>query len=452
MKRLLLSLLCGGLLGHMAQAQDAHSLLFSQPGSLRASTLSPASLRLDGNRHVMLGTLSLNGWVTNNGGNLPLSARFLSGEQISESHKDELLGDMPDVLRIGAGAQIMSLGAGLQLHNATHMAFSFTATDRGLASVQLNKSFMDFMLRGNRHLAGQNVDLAKDLAISAQWLREYAVGYAMDLPFLSSDAVQLRAGLRLKYLTNQFAAQSEGARLEIYTHPDGEYIDAKYDYALYLTTGEVGPFQSRGGGMGLDLSVEATINDKLRINASVLDIGSITVDKDLELYRGRGNERYEQLIVGALFWDDRFNNASDEERQSYPLAPDTLLLQSVTMALPTRLLVNSQLGLGDAVENAYGINYHKHNLYLAGTFLLKPAAGYRHTAFVSAAYAYHLKGILRLGGSLCHPGYAPVGIGAFAGLDTGFFQAGLASENLLPLLRKDALAGGDLMFNLSFAF
>ncbi|MBX3101601.1 MAG: hypothetical protein KF690_03740 [Bacteroidetes bacterium] len=433
-------------------AQDAYSLLYSQPGSLRASTLAPASLKFAGDRQWQLGTLSLNGWLANNGAHAPLAARFFSGQHITEQQKDELLADLPTVIRLGAGANVMSLGAGFQLQNPAHLAFSFMATDRVLATAQFHKNFLDFMLRGNRHLAGQRVDLAQDMRMGGIWMREYALGAATDL-FGDSEHFRLRLGVRAKLLAGYFAVQVEDPRLEIYTHPDGEYIDANYDYSLYKTRGEgMGPFKPRGTGFGMDIGLQADIHQRLQVGLSLVDIGKVNINKEVDLYRGKGNERYEQLIVGALFWDDRFAGSSEEEQRSYPLAPDTLLLQSFQMALPTRLVLNTQLGLGEAQENAFGAAYHPHMLFLSGTLLLVDAPGYHRAPALSAAYAYHLKGILRIGASLSHSGYSPIGAGAFAGLDTGFFQLGLASENIIPLLRKDELAGGDFMLNLSFSF
>lgn len=434
-----------------AHAQDALHSLYTRPYSLQAAALMPSRLYNPAHRW-QVGLPSPGLWVRNSISSYPLAANFLAGNPLNEADKQDFLDQVGNALKVNLGANMLVLGGAYQLPDSLSTAFSLTVTERVAGTFHIGHNFLHFMLEGNKFTINNPTDLAQDMLVTAFWMREYAAGWATDVPLDLGDT-RLRFGLRAKLLTAQAGVQLRDAKAVVMTDPDGEYISADYRYSLYMTK-ETKPFGSAGMGWGIDASLEATLASRTRIGLAMLDLGSLKYNKNVEEYRGDAKTVYDQLIVGSLFWDDRFADESATNKQKYPLAPDTITNASFTQKLPTRLLLNVQHGLGTLMDDGPGgMPYYKHNLFLTGVLPFQDSPGTSAIPRVSLAYQYALfANRLNVGASALAGGYNKWGLGAFMSWNTGGFSLGLGSENLTTLLMGDDLSGGDVALNMTAFF
>jgi hypothetical protein len=126
-------------------------------------------------------------------------------------------------------------------------------------------------------------DIMGDSRMSLSWYREYNFSYGRQL--LSNENISLYAGVGFKYLSGMaiMEVRTNNGVLEAYSALTpalgvnyGDSAEASNPSTI-LKGDRIVP-KSVGSGMGFDFGVSVVIGDKLKLGASINDIGSMTWD------------------------------------------------------------------------------------------------------------------------------------------------------------------------------
>ena len=155
-------------------------------------------------------------------------------------------------------------------------------TDTILNSGNLPDDTLALIQKGYSIAAKKFSDIMGDSRLSLSWYREYNFSYGRRI--MSNDNISIYAGVGFKYLSGiaiMEARVNEGV-LEAYSAISPKFNinygdSAKTANPSTVESGGALP-KAVGTGMGFDFGVSIILNEKLKIGASINDIGSITWD------------------------------------------------------------------------------------------------------------------------------------------------------------------------------
>lgn len=160
---------------------------------------------------------------------------------------------------------------------------SFSLSAKGIANFHYTKDLMTLLINGNAPFIGKTVDISGAKVFGMAY-GEAALGFAREINS------KLNVGIRLKYLYGAAAINSQDSKVSLSTDPVTYALtaisDIHVDYAYATNSNNINgnnnndAFSAKGitknPGFAFDLGAEYKVNDKLTVNASILDIGSIT--------------------------------------------------------------------------------------------------------------------------------------------------------------------------------
>ena len=158
---------------------------------------------------------------------------------------------------------------------------SFSLSAKGIANFHYTKDLMTLLIDGNAPFIGKTVDIS-GAKIYGMAYGEAALGFSREI------TSKLKVGVRLKYLYGAAAINSQDSKVTLSTDPVTYALtavsDIHVDYAY--ASNDNNSINNKDGfsingitknpGFAFDLGAEYKVNDKLTINASILDVGSIT--------------------------------------------------------------------------------------------------------------------------------------------------------------------------------
>jgi Family of unknown function (DUF5723) len=171
-------------------------------------------------------------------------------------------------------------------------------------TVTYPKSLPELLWNGNGPYVGQTLDIGLQADV-ADW-NEWSVG-------LAKSFGNLTLGVRGKLLTGVSALRTDPnhRQASVYTSPDIYQLTLRTDYGFYsssiissIDTSDLGyEFKladlkrkafSQNTGAAFDIGVQWKINEKITVDASLLDLGgSIKWDKNADYFRSQGEYTYE---------------------------------------------------------------------------------------------------------------------------------------------------------------
>jgi hypothetical protein len=200
--------------------------------------------------------------------------------------------------------------------------FHFSMAKVASTNLSLEKNFLKFLLYGNgsEDFLGQEVTFDKT-GISASLYHEFGFGYSYEI---NND---LTVGVKLKYLNGAANIWTEKAMMKIYTEDQTNYsITASTDLILHTASG-YGEFDSiefdninqflwfqffNNHGFGGDLGVKYFPVKKLKLSASIIDLGFIRWKTHINTYQSvyPGKEFvFEGLDISDLITDGTFSDS-----------------------------------------------------------------------------------------------------------------------------------------------
>lgn len=217
---------------------------------------------------------------------------------------NSLIGELEDENFTSFNAKVDLFSFGVNLGKKTQLTFN--VTENVNFKFNYTKDFVRLIYEGNGAFIGQTASF-KNLGIALYHYREYGLGFSHQF----SD--KLRFGARAKYLYGMANIYSEKTDISLTTDAETFALTALADVNIQ-TSGlrnfdqlEFGDYTSGrdNTGYGLDLGVNYDLNEKLSFNASVLDIGYIKWNDDIENYViEEGEYTYSGIGIDAFTIDE----------------------------------------------------------------------------------------------------------------------------------------------------
>jgi len=191
---------------------------------------------------------------------------------------DKLKTEIKDNNYFGINMKVDLLSFGFQ---AKKNYFSFNITENVFARINLSRGLLELPLYGNADFDYHNGEIdMSNTGINFTHYREFGVGWQRE--FFN----RLGLGAKIKYLSGKSNVWTKSNTFKLQTNPD-DYewnitgqLDARssgLDSSSAITNGEVVKYLLNGAnkGVAIDLGGTFKLNDKVNLNASILDLGFI---------------------------------------------------------------------------------------------------------------------------------------------------------------------------------
>lgn len=224
-------------------------------------------------------------------------------------------------------------------------AIGFAFADRFGTSFRLSKVFTDLIFSG---LYPAKLYSLSDVDIKLSYTREISFSYGRKiLDFENKFIKDLYGGVAIKFISGYYylgtAKNNSYFRLE-----DDNIIRGKWDYEIYHAISPsfaknygkdsivgVKDFsfsfspEPAGAGTGFDIGLNALLSNQIRVAFAIVNIGSITWDKNQAIIKGNGSFEYEgyssEEQLDSLV--DKFKNVESDLKSSFATSlPTTLRL------------------------------------------------------------------------------------------------------------------------------
>ncbi|MEQ8706803.1 MAG: DUF5723 family protein [Phaeodactylibacter sp.] len=356
---------------------------------------------------------------------------------------DQAILDMEDrnVIRENLDIETLSLGA-----RFGPLGLSLSHTFRFSAFMDYPKTLPQLIWQGNAQFIGQEIEFAPDIDVLSY--QEFAIGALIEL----GDAVVI--GGRAKLLSGVGSVNSSRSQLRLRTDDeiyqlrlDADYqvnsasaltydgfddIQTNFDFSTFsaedLFTGNT--------GFAFDLGAHVKLG-KLELAASVLDIGGIDWDEEVNNYSLKGTYEYEGLDFAQRIFDDStsFGSVLDTLEQIYEVQESA---EGFRTTIPTRFYLSATLRLRD-------------NWTVGGLIFNE---WYRGNTYPAAAISTNLEVLpfLNVGGIYSWRSNRFDNFGINATLKAGPLQLFAATDNILTVFRPKDSNSSHIRLGLNLLF
>ncbi|MCB0662748.1 MAG: hypothetical protein KDC24_08410 [Saprospiraceae bacterium] len=332
----------------------------------------------------------------------------------------------------------LSFGAGpLRVH--LHHAVKFGAF------VKYPKTLPQLLWEGNAQFVGQTIDLGNDFEINGY--HEFGLGVGFNIKNVTL------AG-RVKLLSGIGDASTDRNDISLFTSDDVYQLTLNSDYRVnssaYLNYDGFGNTSadfnfgnvtfdkafSKNTGTAFDFGAQVEIG-KLKVGASILDIGQITWSEEVKNYTSNGTFSYDGLdLSGAVTGDSvDFSGALDTLEQIFEFEETQL---DYTTKLPTKYYLTGSYELTETWR-------------VGATFYAENYRGETTSGFSLGAQASFLKW-LTVGANYSLYGDAYANIGIMTGLKFGPVQFLAMTDNVIALLSPNNANFGNARAGLNLVF
>lgn len=258
--------------------------------------------------------------------------------------------DLDSFLKSLREKNMISIGTGISLFHfgvtsGSGVSFSVFVNEKVEMDFFFPKPLMEFLIKGNKHLAGEKISIGKT-RFSSQHYREYGLGFTRRL---SSD--KFSVGINLKYLQGIWNASTKrNFTADLEFDPVDYSVSLNMQNASFRTSGvsimrgETGNrtahlLSNKNRGIAIDMGFDIQINKSYSISGSLIDLGFISWQEDIEThsitdtsmyYNGldlkgvlNGDLSLEEVIKDSII--QKFRKKKTENDNSYQtmLAPKT---------------------------------------------------------------------------------------------------------------------------------
>jgi hypothetical protein len=328
--------------------------------------------------------------------------------------------------------------------------FSASHAIRVRSSVLFPKELPQLLWSGNAQFIGQTVNIGPTLA-AYNW-HEIGLGWAREFG-------KFTLGARAKWMvaSNMVYTDLDFPFATVYTNPDVYQLQLRTDYGFLATdviegidtsgfgyelaTGDFGSnFNVKNSTLGLDLGATWRPTERLMIHASMLDIGTGLVFRDLSYYRSSGTFNYDGVTLpGAniINGDDlNFETRLDSLNDIFQFKRNDVDRHRVR--LPARMYVGANFNVTKKI--AVGATaYHEQGPDLESLTAAGASVQWAPLRWVSvtAMYSVNNRSATNLGGSVL---FRVAGFSTF-----------IASDNLLNGFSQKSSPAFNLRAGLNFA-
>lgn len=309
-----------------------------------------------------------------------INSMFTTGSDDSLYFDPEsFLGGMKKINYLDLSLQNEFFGLGL---NVGKNYFSFSAIGRTYSSFAYTKDFMELVFQGN---GGDNLGrrMSMDgMGLTLNAYMEYALGFKREI----ND--KLTVGGRIKFLSGIMNVTTKESKLGITT--DEEDFSITIDGALDLRTSGFVPFISdsiqgssiesrifgfQNSGTAFDFGGTYAITDKLKVNASLLDLGSIKWTEDVYNYKREDvSYTFNGVDLNRVIKDSTYNFEEEVKDTLSKILVAEKNNDAYRQALPTRIIIGGQyeitkqLAVNSTLFSDFSNGRYRPALVIGGTF------------------------------------------------------------------------------------
>lgn len=334
--------------------------------------------------------------------------------------------------------------------------FYLSLNEKQAFSGFMNQELVAFLDQGNAPYVGRTISPEMDMTLYQY--SELALGYSRD--FMDD---KLHVGVALKGLFGKAALKSQNVRMDIYTHPDLEWVDFTAKGSI-LAAGPIGFEVEEGGeyiedinftsdfspsyftnfsnpGFGIDIGATYQVNPKIGVAASITDIGSINWKGDGSGVEFGGLFKWQGADISNLFDEDftfikNGTSLIDSLKQSITVSEKQASFKTplaTKLYLGGTFTVNEKLELGVLNRVQFTGSGDTRNM-----FMLSANAAFSDVLSLNGTYA------------IAKDSYDNLGLG-FA-VRAGFAQFVLGTGNIINLMRWDKAKYTSVRFGINFMF
>lgn len=246
-----------------------------------------------------------------------LAPSYLGGSE-STINVGELYGRLRDENVVGLETDFKVGYYAYNIQKSQKWGFFAEYTRSNQLAGKLGKNLADLFYNGNAKYAGETLSTEDD------WIQQYqlhSLGLGVFKPFEAlGKKWLLKSNVNLLAGSNLFRAEIR--KLELYTEPYGEYIDADFDFSIWESNGNF----LAGSGLSLDVAIGVELNDKSSAAIKVQSLGFISWSQSAtHEVSGNTSTRIEGLPLKYENLGNFDNEAIDEfvDSLSGLLLPDT---------------------------------------------------------------------------------------------------------------------------------
>lgn len=332
----------------------------------QSSHVNPGKF-LDYNVSITLPVPSINMFATNSGFSLNDAFRFENKKAIIQPAG--ISKALIDNNVISVGGNITFFGIYIR---GEKTAFNFHVEEHMEARFNYPREFVDFIVKGNGHPDFLDKTVVLNPTFNFLHYREFTLGITRKI----NEKLDLGANFRL--LFGLGSIDTENVRIELFTSNEANYpltvkasgdvsmagvplfFDDRYDgidEAKY-------PLQTKNAGFAIDLGASYALNEKLMLEASLLNLGKIgwkNYTTKLDITENTSTFTFEGIDVLGTFREDEdenfdpFQNTIDSLKEAF----------DIDKIWDSRVSGNYSTGL--PVQLNFGARYElSNNLYLNG--------------------------------------------------------------------------------------
>ena len=274
--------------------------------------------------------------------------------------------DGADQLNIGDALNDLSeneniLRGGIEL-NTFEFGYKFGNLRLGLSHAQKVDLFIDYpqalpqlFLEGNSQFVGQTVDLGHQINLTSY--NEFALSGAFSFS-------KLTLGAKLKYLTGiaNASVDDNNNTLTLFTDSDIYQLTLVSDFTLNTSTIinaddlsnfrlDFGSFNgddifTNNNGFAIDLGLTFQLNEKIKIAASVIDLGTIDWTENINNYSSNGSATYNGFDLTEISGGNEidFSNGLDTLEEVFNFSETQ---NEYSTSLPTKIYLSATYDLNE---------------------------------------------------------------------------------------------------------
>jgi hypothetical protein len=430
--------------------QQTHNLGASQLPSLLGDDIRTAEIHL----------FNIYGGFGNNFISANNLQQLSNSGSLSNDYIDNILRKSPKEATLWAGADIPVMNLFFNVNKKARepfLSFGLGVREKIDFNFNLNKDLLSLMYKGNKQFADQTVNLSP--SVNFLFYNEYFFAAAAQFKLFKTDStkgITIKPAMRLRYLNGMASIYMPDSHIDMYTHPDGRYIDFTTTLEANMSTSvdtpdaegvleniDLGSVKSSGKGLGIDLGVGVTLLENLQVHAALIDMGSINFTRNTINYTKNDSYTYDGIDI-----DTKGDPISTAKLESF-LQPEKTY-NSYKMPLPTRLVLSGFYGLKHKTKRK--VPYYVHNVSLTYVQGFRNYLSATKHPTLNLGYAYSLGNMVNTGVNFTLGGLNKVMAGAHMGFRLGAIKLGFASNNVLPIITTKAGRGTDVNLYLGFYF
>ncbi|MFK8007906.1 MAG: DUF5723 family protein [Saprospiraceae bacterium] len=265
------------------------------------------------------------------------------------------------------------------------------------------KTLAQLFLEGNGQFVGQKINLSHDLHLNAY--HEFGLSGAIQLK-------QLNVGARVKFLSGIANATTEKGDVSLFTDDDVyqltldrdyilntagvENLDETDDFDLSLKTIDVKNLFTKNLGFSVDLGITYSVNEKLSLSASMLDLGRINWEENVTNYINEGETTYDGFDFSQFVENDSvsFESTLDTLENTFNFSEED---KSYSTSMPVKFYLSGTYQLNEKTQVGglfYYENYRGEHFPMLG---LSANTKFKKIFNVGATYAARKDSFFNLG-------------------------------------------------------